>query len=196
MHLIAVSEHFRNEEARMAVRLCALLAAILFGCPTSTIAAENLFVEWADRPSNREWMVSDPVFQRTLSCWKEGRREICHLTVVTISRKFCPAVLIADSFRTDTNDLKVSRTDKAVDLEFTDLSNTWTLHLTLRGTPSIVDQASGVVVTRAQLPQDRIRSSELVALVEGHDGFAGREFAEVELNCAKVAVVAAKRAPK
>jgi hypothetical protein len=149
------------------------------------------------RPTNRDWMAgSDPVFQRTLSCWNEDRREIFQLTVVTIGRRFCPAVLVADSFRTDTNGLKVSRTDKAVNLEFTDLSNTWTLHLTLSGTPSFVDQASGVVITMPLLPQDRIHSSELVALVEGHDFYIGREFAEVELKCAKISVVAAKRPAK
>ncbi|SRR5258705_4297963 len=180
----------------MGARLLAPLAALLVGFLPSSVAAQNLFVEWADRPSNVEWMVTDPVFQRTLLCWSEGRREICELTVVTIGRKFCPAVLTADSFRTDTKDLKVSRTPNAVDLEFSDLSNSWTLHLALHGTPPIVDQASGVVVTKALLPQDRVRSSELVALVEGHEGFAGREFAEVELRCSKVAVVAAKHAAK
>lgn len=180
----------------MPARIVALLAGLVAGFLPSNATAQGLFVEWADRPSNVEWMGSDPIFQRTLTCWRAGRRDICQLTVVTIGRKFCPAVLTADSFRTDTNDLKVSRTAKAVDLEFTDLSNTWSLHITLRGTPPIVDQASGVVVTRAVLPENRLRSSELTALVRGSAGFDGREFAEVDLKCSKVAVVAAKRGAK
>ena len=180
----------------MSIRLFAVAAAISLALPGLVSAAENLFIEWADRPNNSDWMGSDPVFQRTLTCWSEGRREVCQLTVVTIGRKFCPAVLTADSFRTDTDDLNVTRVGNSVKLEFTDLSNTWTLHLNVDGTPPIVHQASGVVVTRALLPQDRVRSSELVALVEGHDGFVGREFAEVALQCPKIAVVAAKRPAK
>jgi hypothetical protein len=144
-------------------------------------------------------MGSDPpVFQRTLSCWSEGGRETCQLTVVAIGRNVCPAVLITDAFHTNTNDLKVSRTTNAVDLEFIDGSNTWTIHLKLSGGDiPFVEEASGIVVTKALLPQDRIRSSELVALVQRHRGFEGqREFAEVDLKCARVAVVAAKRAAK
>jgi hypothetical protein len=77
----------------MATRFLVAVATILLGFPPATVAAENLFVEWADRPSNPDWMGSDPVFQRTLTCWTEGRRDICQLTVVTIGRGLCPAVL-------------------------------------------------------------------------------------------------------
>jgi hypothetical protein len=171
--------------------------AILVGFCGPSFAAQNLLLEWADRPSSQEWMGSNPVFQRTLLCWGEGQRAICKLTVVTIGRDFCPVVLTTDAFRTDTNDLKVTRTANAVDLEFTDLSNTWTIHLKLTGGESpIVEQASGVVITRPILPKDRLRSSALVALVQGHEAFPGREFAEVALKCPKIAVVAAKRETK
>ena len=135
---------------RSRVILIAIFAALAIGYVVPAAAAQSLLLEWADRPANPEWIGGDPVFQRTLLCWTEGRQDICKLTVVSIGRAFCPAVLATDAFRTDTGDLKVSRTETSADLEFTDLSNTWTLHLKLIGgvTP-IVEQASGVVVTRS-----------------------------------------------
>ena len=179
----------------MITRLSTSIAAILLGLlPLTALGQQDFVVEWSDHPSKKDWMGSDPVFQRTLECWGTG--QTCQLTVITIGRDFCPVVLHADSFRTDTGDLKVSHIGNAVDLQFTDLSNTWTLHLALRGNPPIVDQASGVVVTKAMLPQDRVRSSELTALVEKHKWYAGREFAQVDLKCAEIAVVAAKRPAK
>lgn len=181
----------------MSYRLATAFAAILLGLFTQNLSAQGLLLEWADQPGNPEWMPSNPVFQRTLFCWSEDRQEICQLTVVTIGRNFCPAVLIADAFRTDTDNLKISRTRNAVDLEFTDFSNTWTIHLKLtEGTAPIVEQASGVVVTKAMLPSDQVRSSELVALVEGRSKLPIREFAEVDLKCPKISVVAAKRKAK
>ena len=178
-------------------RLLVLSVTILVGFCAPSLAAQNLLIEWADRPGNQEWMGNDPVFQRTLSCWSEGQREICKLTVVTIGRKFCPAVLITDAFRTDTNDLKVSRTPNAVDMEFVDISNTWTIHLKLTGDKyPIVEQMSGVVVTQAVVSTDRLRSSELVALVSDRVRSPTREFVDVDLKCPKIAVVAAKREAK
>ncbi len=187
------SRLLREERRGMRHQVLALAAALL-GFPPAMSAGDYFLIEWSDRPRNPEWMGGDPVFQRTLSCWKDGQREICKLTVVTIGREFCPAVLITDGFHTDAGDLKVSRTPTAIDLEFVDLSDTWTIHLKVTSDPPIVEQASGIVVTRPVLPQDRLRSSELVALVKGHEWFSGREFAEVELKCAKIAVVAAKKA--
>jgi hypothetical protein len=178
----------------MRHRALAVLAVVLLGVPATTRAQSGYSIEWADRPGNPNWMLSDPVFQRTLSCWREGQRDVCQLIVVTISRGFCPAVITADAFRTDVTNLTVTRTPNAIDLEFTDLSNTWTIHLEVIGKPPIVERASGVVVTRPLLPQDAVRSSELVALVQGTDGFNNaREFADVELKCGKVSVVAAKK---
>ena len=161
-------------------------------------AQDSMVLEWSDHPADPTF-VADAVFQRTLSCRKEAGRDVCELSVITIGRKFCPAVLQADGFRTESGNLKVTRTVKAVDLEFTDLSNTWNLHLNLKsaaGSSPIVDQASGVVATKAVLPTDRIRSTALIALVQGTEGFAGREFADVNLKCSKIAVVAAKRDAK
>jgi len=181
----------------MSDRLATVFVAILLGFCTPSLSAQSLLLEWADRPGDPKWMAGNPVFQRTLSCWSEDRREVCQLIVVTIGHDFRPAVLIADAFRTDTDNLKISRTRNAMDIEFTDSSNTWTIHLKLtEGTAPIVEQASGVVVTRAILPSDQVRSSELVALVAGRSKFPTREFAEVNLKCAKISVVAAKRAAK
>ena len=115
---------------------------------------------------------------------------------MAIGKKSCPVVLTADVFRTETGELRVSRTNQAVNLDFKDPSNNWTLHLVIHrdssGAP-LVEQASGAVVTRATLPNDRIRTTEIVGLVKSTPGLDMREFAEVELNCSKVAVVAAKR---
>ena len=182
----------------MTNRMLVLVATIFMVVSAQRSEAQNLRLEWADHPANSELMDGDAVFQRTLSCWREDRREICKLTVITISRMFCPAVLFSDAFRTDTGDLKVTRVfANAIDLEFTDLSTTWTIHLKLTGGDApIVEEASGVVVTRAVLPADRIRSSQLVALVRGTPGYPLREFEEVDLKCAKVLVPAAKRAPQ
>ena len=177
--------------------LLMIIATALLGLPAvafGQVRETPLLIEWSDHPGNPAWMPSDPVFQRTLYCWTEGRREICKLTVVTIGRSFCPAVLVTDAFRTDTGDLKVTRTPNAVDLEFTDASNTWTIHLKLLN--SFVESASGVAVTKPILPRDSVRSSELVAFVKGDDPLLGREFVEVELKCAKISVVAAKKPAK
>jgi len=115
------------------------------------------------------------------------------LTVISIGTDFCPVFVSATVFRTEADESKVSRTSSGVDLEFGDDRNTFTVHLALQGSPPYVDKASGVVVTKAP---DGVRSSELVAFVAGTKGISGREFAHVDLKCAKIGVVAAKRPAK
>jgi len=177
--------------------LVALVMTVLLGAPASSRAAQGLLVEWSDHHTDQNVMVGDPVFQRTLSCTSEGGHDDCELTVITIGRTSCPAALTVDVFSTKTGELRVSRKPKGLDLEFTRLSATWTIHLDLIGHGSpIVERASGVVVVKPLLRSDRLRSSELVALVNGHEEIHSHEFAEVILTCPKIAVVAAKREAK
>jgi hypothetical protein len=184
---------------RVMRRLKLFLVVALLAIPTAT-SAQGLAVDWSDHPRDPEF-AADAVFQRNLVCWKSNQRETCQLTVVTIGRNSCPAHLTATSWRTDTGDLKISRTSTAVDLEFDDVSlagpTHWTLHLKLLPTGRdqfIVDEASGVVVTRPLVPGDRIRSTELIALIKGTKGLDKlREWADVDLKCPRIAVVAAKK---
>ena len=59
----------------------------------------------------------------------------------------------------------------------------------------IVEEESGVIVSK--FGKDRMRATELVAYVKSTKGLeATREFSDVELNCSKLSVVAAKKAGK
>ena len=183
----------------MMQRLQLLAVATLLAFPAAT-SAQGLALDWSDHPRDAEF-AADAVFQRNLVCWNSDRREVCQLTVVTIERHSCPAHVTATSWRTDTGDLKISRTSTAVDLEFEGVSiagpTHWTLHLTLRPTTGdqfIVERASGAVATRPLVPQDRARSTALIALVKGTNRLDElREWADVALKCARIAVVAAKK---
>lgn len=184
----------------MTRKVSSLLAVFVLIIATTIRAASLFVVEWSDRPRDPSF-AANAVFQRSLTCWTSGSQEVCELTVITIGRTFCPAVLQATSYRTDTGDLRISRTETSVDLDFGGASlsgpTRWKLHLKLRQLPGqspIVEHASGVAVTEAQLPGDRVRSTELIALVSGTKGLASREFVEIDLKCPKIAVVAAKAA--
>ena len=111
------------------------------------------------------------------------------------------APLISRAARRYATILRFSRTSTTVDLEFEDVSFAgpmhWTPHLKLQppgGGQFIVDQASGVVITRPLLPGDRIRATELLALVKSTKGLdRTREWVNIDLKCPMIAVVAAKK---
>lgn len=168
-------------------------------CAASAVAAETLSVEWADEARSRQALAGDPVFQRTLACWSEGTGEVCELTVISILRDQCPALLGAASWRTDTGTLRVSRAANTMDIEAggSGLGGGphLLLHLVLDRRQSLapmVQEASGVLVTA----EDRVRSTELAALVRSTKGVDTREWTEVALKCSTIAVVAAKSQPK
>jgi hypothetical protein len=183
----------RRQVLAKYVSLAAVMVSAAFG---SRATAKDLLVEWADQPSNPDWLPGRPVFLRTLSCVEIARQDYCELMVINVSRFMCPLNLSADKFDTRSGNLRVLRTDKSVSLEFTDLSNVWNIHLDLTGDPTIVDRASGSVVTKMQTPQGGIRTSDLVALVNDSKFLPSRGFAEVDTNCTKINAVAAKRFPK
>src|SRR5262249_18147679 len=191
----------RKDPLMQRLMLILLIVTVAVVAYPAAASAQGLFVAWSDHPDNPEF-AGDAVFQRELSCWNAGRREECQLTVAAIHRKFCPAHVSADSGRTDTGDLTVTRRGTMVDLEFEGFSfagpTHWSLHLTLRATGKdlfIVDQASGVVVTRPLVPEDRVRSTALIPIVKASQYAEGiREWATVDLStCPRVAVVAAKK---
>ena len=175
--------------SRLALQ--AIFGTVLAICGSGAYAG-NLLVEWSDQPSNPDWMPGRPVFLRTLNCVQVGKEDSCTLTVVTVSRLMCPTIVTADRFDTGSGNLKVVRTATEVTLEFTDISNRWNIHLALVGNPTIVDTAAGVVVTAAQPPQGKIRSSNLEALANDKQ-MPSRGFVDVDLNCSKISAVAAKR---
>lgn len=176
-------------------RVPIVLAATLLALPALAGTQDSILVEWADRGRDPTF-AGGAVFQRTLSCAPIEGHDRCELLVISISHSSCPAVLSAAAFRTEDGNLKVRRSESAVDLEFTEARlATWTLHLAVGPSPlSIVEQASGSVTIKPLRREDRVETMELVTLARSTRGLEGRrEFAEVELKCAKVAVVAAKR---
>src|SRR5437773_2442147 len=127
---VEMRKYMEDGRTRM---LTMLVAATLLAAP-SAARTQGLQVDWSDYPRDPTFAL-DSVFQRHLLCWNTGQGDVCQLTVVTIGRRQCPVGLSAASWRTDTGELTISRTNTSVDLEFDDASLAgpmhWTLHLTL-----------------------------------------------------------------
>ncbi len=161
--------------------------------------AEPLSLEWADQARDRKAIGGDPVYIRTLYCEEKQGPTACDMTVVVVSREFCPLVLQIYSFRTEANNLRAHRSGDVLNVEITDPHGVTKLRIGLMTDligQKIVQHASGVITFHA-MGDEAVRASELIAFARNSKGMEKYpEHLEVDLHCSKVSVVAAKKDAK
>ena len=184
-------------------RLLLLTALLIAGASSPTRADDSyLLIEWTDHAVDPKALPGNPYYQRMLHCQPADPPMKCELTTVAVVHGMidngCPLMVNAMFDRTSAG-LRVSRRGDDIDVESELLAATLKLHVHLSqvgGPPPIVQQASGVLVTKP-LGGERARAIELVALVQSTKGLeAMREFYVADMKCSKVSFVAAKQAGK
>ena len=168
-------------------------------------AAALEVLEWADHARDPKAIIGDPVYMRTLYCGDRQGSVPCTLITVRVARTSlggpggCPLLVEATEQSTEDGKLRVQRNGDTLEIEVDELKAQTRLRVRLMTdliNKKIVETASGVIVFKA-MGDEPLHSTELVAYVKNSKGMEKYpEHAEVELNCSRLSVIAAKKTPK
>jgi len=188
---------------KIIIRL--LIPTIASLCSFSCFAEHPKFLllEWSDLVPQYKNQPKDeiPVSLYTLTCNTASEQSSCELGIITIGRKFCPAVLNVDSYRTGDGALTVHLGKDNVEIEIQTPFARLSTHLALATVDNkdkdidpmqYVDEESGAVVIR----NGKISSMDIIPIVKGTTNMIGREYATLTLKCPSINVVASKHNAK
>lgn len=174
------------------------MAATMLLVASPVAHAQNLVVlEWADQARDRTAIAGDPIYIRSLYCEDKQGPIGCDMTVVVLTRAFCPVVVQGYSFRTGANDLSARRDGDVIEVQVRDVKGVTKLRIRMITDligQKIVQQASGAITFHA-MGDEAVRSAELIAFSKNSGGRLDKypENLEVDLRCSKVSVTAAKK---
>jgi hypothetical protein len=175
------------------------ILALLLAASAPVQARDLLVLEWADQGARRDTIALDPIYKRSLYC-EMGQGPIsCDMHVLMIGRGFCPLVTNIFYYKTEEGTLRAFRRGDRLEIDLVELKADTKLRITLKTDlikQKIVDEASGVMVFR-DYGDGKVHTAELAAFVKNSKGMESYpQTEEVELNCSKISVTAAKKAAK
>jgi len=184
------------------IRTLVLVAAAV-GAPTPPFADRDvLTLEWADRDPEA---LGGAVFVRKLYCRRWEVFDVprpgsvwCSLTTITVGR-ICPFWVIAAEYRPE-DGLKVERRGDDVDIEVDQVTEVTRFNVRLHTSTKKSPHRRGRIgrsyleAYRPERADARCGTRRLRAEHQGNGGLP--RVSEVELNCSRIAVVAAKKSGK